>query len=209
MNRTAISILLVLLPSTLLFSQYSGEDSLKSPWAFSTSLYYYIVPEEKNTTTIIGYADYKNWHFEARFAYEDRKTGSVFGGYRFETGNKFVFGATPIIGFVFGNTDGIAPGLELDASYKIFDYYSETEYVIDISGKENNFLYVWGELGVTPLKSFRTGYTYQRTRLYQSQFEVQQGIFAEYSFWKLTTGVYFFDPFSESQFVIAALSFDF
>jgi hypothetical protein len=184
-------------------------DSIGRKWSFSTSAYYYIIPEEKNTTTIVGYADYKSWHFEARYNYEDRKTGSFFVGKRFETGNNFVFGVTPILGLVFGNTDGLAPGIELDASYKIFDYYSETEYVIDFAGSENNFLYTWGELGITPFSSFRTGLTYQRTKLYQSSFDVQRGIFAEYQFWKITTGIYYFDPFSDNQFVIASLSIDF
>ena len=209
MDKILILFLLLNGASTALFSQVEKKDSVKPKWAFSTSAFYYIIPEEKNTLTLIGYADYQSLHLEARYNYEDQKTGSVFGGWRFETGNKFVFGATPMIGFVFGNTDGIAPGLELDASYKIFDFYSETEYLVDFSGGENNFLYTWGELGVTPFKSFRTGVSYQRTKLYQSQFDIQRGLFAEYQVWKVTAGLYFFDPFADSQFVIATLSFDF
>jgi len=208
MKNILLPILIFLCVANTSFSQEKS-DSTTSKWTFSASAFYYIITEEKNTATVIGYADYKSFHFEARYNYEDRKTGSIFVGRRFETGNKFVFGATPMAGLVFGNTDGFAPALELDAAYKIFDYYSETEYVIDFSGSENNFLYTWGELGVTPFGSFRTGLTYQRTKLYQSNFEVQRGIFAEYGFWKITTGLYFFDPFSDSQFVIASLSFDF
>ena len=184
-------------------------DSAASDWSFAASAYYYIIPSEKNTATLIGYADYKSWHFEGRYNYEDRKTGSVFTGKRFEWGNKFVFGAAPMLGFVFGNTNGLAPGLELDASWRKFDYYSETEYVIDYSGKENNFIYVWGEIGFNAFKSFRTGLSYQRTKLYQSQFEIQRGVFAEYQFWKISTGIYVFDPFSDSQFLIASLNFEF
>ncbi len=192
-----------------MFSQQGSEDSASSKWSFSTSAFYYIIPGQKNTLSLIGYADHKSLHLEGRYNYEDEKTGSVFAGWRFETGNKFVFGLTPMIGLVVGNTDGIAPGLELDATYGLFDFYSETEYVIDFSGQENNFLYTWGELGVTPFKSFRTGISFQRTRLYQSSLDLQRGIFAEYQFWKITTGVYYFDPFSTNQFLIATLSFDF
>ena len=209
MNKILINLTLFIFPSSLLFSQQGGEDSVSSKWSFSTSAYYYIIPGQMNTLSIIGYADYKQLHLEGRYNYEDQKTGSLFAGWRFETGNKFVFGATPMIGLVFGNTDGIAPGLELDASYKIFDFYSETEYVFDFSGQENNFLYTWGELGITPFNSFRTGISYQRTKLYQSTFDIQRGIFAEYKFWKLTTSVYYFGPFSTNQFVVAAVSFDF
>jgi hypothetical protein len=199
---------LILLP---LFSkgQDAPPDSAKSVWSFSTSAYFYIVPDEKSTVSLIGYADHKSLHLEGRYNYEDHKTGSVFAGWRFETGEKFVFSATPMLGLVFGNTNGIAPGLELEASYGIFDFYSETEYVIVFSGKENNFLYTWGEIGVSPLDRFRTGLSYQRTKLYQSKFDVQRGLFAEYQVWKFTIGAYYFDPFNESQYVIASLSFDF
>src|SRR5580765_1585281 len=114
--------------------QEGTSDSAKSAWSFSTSAYYYIVPSEKNTASIIGYADHHSLHFEARYNYEDHKTGSVFAGWRFETGTKFVFGATPMVGLVFGNTDGVGPALELDASYGVFDFYSETEYIIDFAG---------------------------------------------------------------------------
>ena len=202
-------VVLALLNLFVSMAQAQESDSTASNWSFAASAFYYIIPSEKNTGTLIGYADYKSWHFEGRYNYEDRNTGSVFAGKRFEWGNNFVFGATPIAGLVFGNTNGFAPGLELDASWKIFDYYSETEYVADFSGSENNFLYTWGELGVTPFKKFRTGISYQRTKLYRSQFEIQRGIFAEYQFWKISTGMYLFGPFSNSQFLIASLNFEF
>jgi len=207
-NRSVFFITLLFLP-LLSVAQDAPPDSAKAAWSFSTSAYYYIVPDEKNTVSVIGYADHKSLHFEGRYNYEDHKTGSVFAGWRFEGGNRFVFGATPMIGMVFGNTNGFGGGLELDANYGIFDFYSETEYIIDFSGSENNFLYTWGELGVSPFDRFRTGISYQRTKLYQSQFDVQRGLFAEYQIWKFTIGAYYFDPFSDSQYAIVSLSFDF
>jgi hypothetical protein len=209
MHKHLLNCFYLLLFPLIAICQEQEVDSTKSSWAFSASAYYYIVPSEKNTASIIGYADHNSLHFEARYNYEDHKTGSAFAGWRFETGNKFVFGATPMAGLVFGNTNGIGPGLELDASYGRFDYYSETEYIIDFDGKENNFLYTWGELGISAFSRFRTGLSYQRTKLYQSSFEVQRGIFAEYQIWKFTIGAYYFDPFSNSAYVIASLSFDF
>ncbi len=207
MHKILTILLSLTIPFALLYGQ--EKDSTSSKWSFSTSGYYYMIPSQQNTLTLIGYADHSWLHLEARYNYEDQKTGSAFAGWRFETGNQFVFGATPMIGLAAGNTDGIAPALELDATYKIFDYYSESEYLFDFSGKENNFLYTWGELGITPFNSFRTGFSYQRSKLYQSKFEIQRGVFAEYQIWKFTAGVYYFDPFSTDQFVIASLSFDF
>jgi len=38
--------------------------------------------------------------------------------YNFSVGHKLVFDATPMIGGVFGNTTGVAPGNEASLSYK-------------------------------------------------------------------------------------------
>lgn len=209
MYKYSLFIILIIFPASVLLSQEVHKDSVKSTWSFSASGYYYIIPQQENTVSLIGYADHKALHLEGRYNYEDQKTGSVFAGWRFEGGNKFAFGVTPMIGLVVGNTDGVAPAIELEASYKIFDYYSETEYLIDFSGNGNNFLYTWGTIGLTPFSKFHTGISYQRTKLYQSKFDVQRGVFAEYQFWKVTAGVYFFDPFSSSQFLITMLSFEF
>ena len=183
-------------------------DSTKNSWEVEANAILNFIPSDFYVMPVIR-ADKGRLHLETRYNYEDHKTGSVFAGWRFETGNKFVFGATPMIGLVFGNTNGLAPGVELDATYGIFDFYSETEYVIDFASGENNFLYTWGEIGVSPFDRFRTGVSYQRTKLYQSPFEVQRGIFAEYQVWKFTIGAYYFDPFVDGQYVIASLSYDF
>lgn len=190
-------------------SMSNANDTLSSDWSFEAETYYYILPDENNTTTLIGYADYKALHLEGRYNYEDLNTGSLFCGYTFEAGKKLKFSATPMIGFVFGNTNGIAPGLEWTLTWKKLDFYSESEYVFDLETKENDFFYNWTELAVTPFNNFRTGISGNRTRLYESDLEIQKGIFAQYSFWKLTAGVHYFNPFSDEYFVIATMSFEF
>jgi len=208
MNKPLITLIFYFLPS-ILFAQQNTTDSSRSKWSFSTSGYYYFIPEDENTFTLIGYADYKKLHLESRYNYEDVNTVSVLGGWRLETGKQFIFGATPMLGFAFGNTNGFIPALELDATYKIFDFYSESEYLVDFSGNKNNFFYIWSELAISPVNALRTGISIQRTRLYQTELDTQRGIFAEYSFWKLTAGLYYFNPFSNKNFVIASLSVDF
>lgn len=206
--KCIFSIFLLLSVPLFISAQQPERDSIISPWSFSLQGYYYFIPDE-NTFTLIGTADYKAWHFEGRYNYEDEKTVSLFAGRRFEWGKKFVFGATPMLGFVVGNTDGLAPGLELDAAYGIFDFYSETEYVIDFADKENNFFYTWSEVAVSPFDFLRTGISAQRTRLYQSDKELNRGLFTEFSFWKLTAGLHYFQPFSSDDFLVASLNFEF
>jgi len=214
--RYILIIILLSLITIKMPAQKASEDSLataqdtaSSSWSFEADAYYYILPGEKNTTTLLGYADHKSLHLEARYNYEDEKTASLFGGYMFETGRKLKLSVTPMIGFVIGNTDGIAPGLELSLTWKKLDFYSESEYVIDFDGQENNFFYTWTELAISPFRNFRTGISGNRTRLFQSELEIQKGIFAEYSFWKLTAGVHYFNPFSNDYFVIVTLGIEF
>ncbi|HWH63376.1 MAG TPA: hypothetical protein VNS50_08895 [Ginsengibacter sp.] len=207
--------------STLIFSnaafaQQTANDSLQLNtdsihlnWVYAATIFQYIFPNEKNTTSLIATADNNAWHIEARYNYEATKTGSVFGGYHFKTGNKLVLDITPMFGFAFGNVNGVVPGLETSLTWNNFDFYSESEYVFDFEGKENNFFYNWSELGITAFDKLRTGISVNRTRLFQSDLEFQKGIFAQYSFWKLTAGVFYFNPFSTDYYLIATLGIEF
>ena len=186
-----------------------AEDSATSPWAFAADAYYYIFPAEENILTVLAYVDYNAVHFEARYNYEGRNTASIFTGYRFETGNKLKFGVTPMLGYIFGDISGVIPAFKLDLAWKKFDFYSESEYVIDLAGKENNYFYTWSEVAISPFENFRTGISANRTRLYETGKELQRGVFAQYSFWKLTAGVHYFNPFSSDDFVIATLGIEF
>jgi hypothetical protein len=184
-------------------------DSASSPLSVSASGYYYIFPEaDNNTLTLIGYLDYKSVHLEPRYNYEGQNTGSVFAGWKFESEGKINLAVTPMIGVVFGSLKGFAPALELELSYKAFDFYTENEYVIDQAGSIYNFFYAWTELGFSPVKKLRTGISIQRSRLYETGLDIQRGVFAEYSFWKLTAGVHYFNPFSTEYFFIASLNFE-
>ncbi len=184
-------------------------SSADSSWTFNASFLYYFVPNDHNTAGVIGRADHKKLHLEARYNYEDQNTASVFGGRHFNFGDQLNFDVVPMAGVLFGRTNGVAPGLELNISYWKLDFYSETEYVVDFAGSENNYLYTWGELGISPLEQLRTGLTYQRTHLYSSGIDVQKGFFAHYTFSKITAGFYYFNPFSGEDLFIASISVDF
>ena len=184
-------------------------DSTAEPLSISaTGYYYFFSGTENNTLTLIGYLDYKSLHLEPRYNYEAQNSGSVFAGWKFSTEGKINFMATPMVGLVFGSLQGLAPALELEFSYHTLDLYTENEYVIDFAGSQNNYFYTWTELGFSPIENFRTGISAQRTRLYQTGLSIQRGIFAEYSFWKLTAGLHYFNPFTSEYFFIASLNIE-
>ena len=211
MNKTIVAFSLIWFP----FISSAQPGQIKSPpdssgstlSASATGYYYFFQNANDNALTLIGYLDYKSLHLEPRYNYEGQNTGSIFAGWTFEAEGKVSFAGTPMMGIVFGSLKGFAPGLELELSYKAFDFYSESEYVIDQAGSQYNYFYTWTEFGFNPMESLRMGISVQRTRLYQTSLELQRGVFAEYSFWKLTAGLHYFNPFSSDYFFIASLSF--
>jgi len=119
----------------------------------------------------------KDWlHMEARYNYEDMNTFSGWFGYNFTGGNNFQYSITPMAGGIVGNTNGIAPGLEFDFNFYGFELYSESEYVFDLQDKENNFFYNWTDFTYAPLDWLWFGLSAQRTKLYQSDLEIQRGL---------------------------------
>ena len=186
-----------------LFAQepVEAETAGADKWSFETSIYYYSFPDLEDNLMPILYSDYRNFHFEVRYNYEDKKTFSFFGGYRFEGGEKTEWGITPILGAVTGNSEGIAPGLELDFAFNKIDFYSESEWFVDLSEKENNFIYTWSELGFLATEKIRCGISANRTKIYDTKREIQHGVFGEYSFNSLTAGVHYFNPISDYFFI--------
>lgn len=209
--KKIILILLIITAPQLLFAQKETTDSTGKKWEFSLSGFYYFLPDENSILLPIFAADYKSLHLESRYNYEDLNTASAFVGWKFETGHNFQFAATPMVGLSFGNTDAFIPALELEMSYKRFDFYSETEYVVDFAGKEYNFAYTYTELAASFFKErLRTGLTGQRTRLYQEAKDYAPGVFTQYNFFdRLNAGIYYYNPFSSTNYAVVSLSVDF
>ena len=196
--------------SVKLMAQHPPKDTSASAWRFSAWAEMFFIPEEEDFFNPTFYARHQSLHLEGRFNYEDRNTGSLWAGKRFKFGTPVEFVLVPMGGIVFGNTNGIAPGLETEITYKKFDFYTESEYLFDFEGKDNNFFYMYSELAIRPIKQIRTGMIAQRTKLFQSEFEIQHGLFAEYYFRRWRAGVFYFNPFNtDANFWIASVSVDF
>jgi hypothetical protein len=196
--------------SLKLFAQENPTDSTGSHWNFSAWAEQFIIPDEGSFFNPTFYARHKTLHLEGRYNYEDRNTTSLWAGRRFSFGKTVDFVFVPMGGIVFGNTKGVAPGLETEITFKKFDFYSESEYLFDFESKENNFFYMYSELAMRPVKPIRTGIMAQRTKLFESKREIQRGLFAEYYFGRCRAGVFCFSPFNpDDNFWIASFSVDF
>ena len=169
------------------------KETDEKAWSFSISASTYIVPDDQEYVQPTFTAD-RGWlHLETRYNYENLETGSVWVGYNFGSGEKLEWEFTPMLGGVFGNTTGIAPGYKLSLTYWKFELSSEGEFVFDTGNSEGNFFYTWSELSVSPVDWFRFGLVGQRTRAYQTDVDIQRGLLVGFSYKKIDFTTYVFN----------------
>ena len=207
--KSKYALIAVCFLSLKLFCQQGETDSSARRWNFSAWAEQFIIPGDEDFFNPTFYARTKTIHLEARYNYEDRNTASIWGGRRFEFGKAVQFVLVPMAAVVFGHSNGMAPGLETEITFKKLDFYSESEYVFDFKAKENNFFYMYSEIAIRPVRPLRTGLIAQRTKLFETEHEIQRGLFAEYYFGRFRAGVFYFNPFNSDNFWIASFSVDF
>jgi hypothetical protein len=153
----------------------------------------YVLPDQDGYVSPTFAAD-RDWlHLEARYNYENLRTGSLWVGYNFSTGKKLVLSVTPMIGGVFGRTTGVAPGCEASLSYKKIELSISNEYVIDTGDKSGNFYYSWPQLTYSPLDWLRLGLVAQRTKAYHDRLDTQRGFFVGISHKRIEFTTYIFN----------------
>ena len=88
-----------------------ADETAESEWECSLSTSTYLVQNGRDYANPNLVAD-RDWlHLEARYNYEAIKTGSLWLGYNFSVGKKLALEAAPMLGGVFGDITGIAPGI--------------------------------------------------------------------------------------------------
>lgn len=177
-------------------------------WEGSASVYYYALPDDDDFPLVIAAANRGALHIEARYNYEDLKTGSLFAGWNLSGGESLEYVVTPMAGLAFGQTNGLVPALEISLLTGAFDLYVESEYLVDFEGSDGNFFYTWSELAMT-LGPVRTGLAAQRTRVFQTPLEIDRGLFAQLTQGPATFSVYAFNIATESDFLVFALALGF
>ena len=175
----------------------------ENPWSFSISASTYIVPDSRDYVQPTITAD-RGWlHLEARYNYEAPDTGSAWIGYNFSVGDTVKFEFTPMLGGVFGDTTGIAPGYEATLSWWKIELSTEGEYLFDTRGSSDNFFYTWSELSLAPTDWFRFGGVVQRTKLYDTSFDIQRGFLVGFSYKRVDLTTYVFNPGNDATIVVA------
>ena len=180
----------------------------ESAWAFSVSAYTYIIPEDGDYVQPTLRVDHDWLHLEARHNYEDLDTTSLWIGYNWSIGEDVTLDLTAMVGGVFGDTDGVAPGYEFTLAWKKLQLYSEAEYVIDLDDSSESFFYTWSELTYAFTDSFRAGGVIQRTKAYDTDFDIQRGFVAGLTYRDLDLTAYLLNPDDDPIFILGiAFSF--
>jgi hypothetical protein len=180
--------------------------SVASPsWEFAVTAYPTRVRGGENYTSAIASADRGSLHLEARYNYESIGARSAFVGWNFSGGEEITWELTPLLGGVWGTTQGFVPGLEASVAWRKLDFYVEAEYVRDSSKHTNSYFYAWSELGFRPVEWLRFGLAGQRTRAYGGEREIQRGPFAQFTWHSITVGGYWFNPGSSEQVFVGLI----
>jgi hypothetical protein len=209
------TIAAVVVLSAQLWAQTSNASPVIPPntsapeWSFLFTTIGYVVPHDRSYVSPTLGVDHRRLHLEARYNYENQETGSLWVGYNLGVGHKLVLEATPMLGGVFGNTAGIAPGYRMALSSKRAEFFSEGEYVYDVRNHDGSFFYNWNELTYSPAEWVRTGLVSQRTRAYHTALDVQRGLLLGFSHQRFDFTTYVFNAGWTDPTVVFSLAVKF
>ncbi|HEX6851387.1 MAG TPA: hypothetical protein VF139_08245 [Candidatus Polarisedimenticolaceae bacterium] len=198
-----------LLAAAVLLAAGDARAEEEKAWAFSAYAYTFFVPGDGDYVQPAVTADRGRLHLEARYQYEDSDTTSVWAGYNFSVGDTVTFEGTAMLGGVFGRTDGIAPGYKASLGWSKLEWYSEGEVLFDTNASSDSFFYAWSELTWAPAEWVRFGLVGQRTRVYETDREIQRGLLLGFSGEHVDVTTYVFNPDDDSPTVVLALGLSF
>lgn len=102
------------------------DKTANQAWTVNAYIEGYYVPGEQGYVDPIFTADHRWLHLEGRYNYEDLRTGSIWLGYnvKFTSADQNLgLTLTPMVGGVFGRTNGVAPGCEASLTYKKLGFW--------------------------------------------------------------------------------------
>lgn len=183
--------------------------SKERSWTGSVSAFGYLVPDGQSYGQPTVAADVGRIHLEARYNYEGLETGSLWVGYNLHFGEHLTLDLTPMVGGVVGDVRGAAPGLEATVAWRKLEWYGEMEYVVDLGDSDASYFYLWSEVSFSPWKWFRVGGVAQRTRVYETEVDIQRGFLAGLQFDPVAFTTYVFNPAQDRPTIVLALSVSF
>ena len=189
--------------------QGQSQDTLKpTAWEHSVAFNFYFFQDPFIFLPTYE-ANKGHLHLGIRYNYEDLQTFSLWAGYNVMGGDALAYVITPMAGLIIGNTDGIAGGALIQLDYKRLSFYAESEYVVDVGQSENDYFYNWTDLSYTFSDWLYAGVSFQRTRLYDTNVDIQSGLLVGTSWKGIDIATYYYNPWLDDSFLILTLTKDF
>ena len=164
-------------------------------WGFEISAFSIDPPHDGNYVSTTFRLDFdESFHFEARRNYEALHTGSLFAGWNFDWYEENGLRVVPMAGLVGGDTDGVAPALLVDWTWRWLEIWSESEYVYDLDDADDSFFYTWNEASVVPADWVRFGVVAQRTQAFDQELSLDRGFLLGSTLGPLSVTFYWFNP---------------
>lgn len=185
------------------------DERVSTKWSFFASADTYLVPDDRDYLQPTVAADRGKLHVEARYNYEAPDTGSVWLGRNFRGSRRVAWEFTPMLGGVFGDTTGVAPGYRMSWDWSVLELRSEGEYVFDTADSSSSFMYNASQLTLAPVDWLRLGVAMQRTRAYETGLDIQRGFIAEVSHGRLSFATYVFNLGWTDPTVVLAMGVEF
>jgi hypothetical protein len=189
------------------FETDTGKSDTK--WEFSLSTFTFLAQHARDYANPNFTAD-RDWlHLEARYNYEELKTGSVWLGWNFSTGKELQFEVAPMLGGVFGDITGTAPGYTITIRYKPFELSTQGEYFFDAGTSSGNFFYSWSELSASTADWLRLGIVVERTQAAGFSSDVRRGPLVGFKYKEVDLTTYWLAPGSNEATFVFAVTFNF
>ena len=208
-------LLAPLLLSTPAETQVPGADMPPPPpaqqdkWSTSLQTFFVDPPDDNGYLSGILAADKGQLHVEARWAYEDRDTASFFGGWTIPFEGDVHGAVRPMLGFAFGDSDGIIPAVMLDVGWKKLRFTTDAEYLIGTSSETQDFIYSWNELTWAFSDRFAAGLVAERTNAFDQALTIDRGFLLSAGLGPTRVTVYVFNPDLDNPYVSIAVGASF
>ena len=204
MRSVVPALAAVFLAAANTYAQTDNESGRE--WSLSASVYTYLLPDDVNYAQPTISSDVEWFHVEGRYNYEALHTGSVWAGVNTGGGEKITWEFTPMLGGIFGDLSGAAAGYKGSLGWGKLSLYSEGEFVFDSGESSDSFFYNWSEITYAPSDWFRTGIVAQRTRVYQTERDIQRGVLVGLTFKNFDAATYVFNPDDSAPIVVLSVT---
>jgi hypothetical protein len=154
----------------------TATESTRAAWKLGLELNAFFELGERAYLAPIASFDRGPLHLEARYNYEDLRTGTFLAGWGLRLGGEDTFlRVVPLLGGAVGESAGILPGLEVEAQWWRLSYWLELEYLFNLKDSSSSFFYTWSEVNLELTSFLWVGGSWQRFKQAHSDRELDVG----------------------------------